>query len=150
MELDFFIVVILSGVMATYCMLCMALWSDRLGMPKLDFGKGMSMLTYGESFEGNPPYFPGQIVVYFNGVFFALIYATVVGQYIPGPNDLFRGAVWGVALFLISGVFFVPVILREGFFLSHIHKNAWMSSLMVHGIWGLVIGWLCPIQGGPV
>ena len=144
MELSFFLICVLAGLSATYCMLVMGLWADRMKMAKLDFGKGMGMLTYGESFDGNPPYFAGQLVVYFNGAFFALFYATVAAGYLPGPDPI-KGAIWGVILWFISGVFFVPVVLREGFFLSHIHKNAWFSSLVVHGIWGLVVGWIAPI-----
>lgn len=146
MALDAIVQTIIAGVIATYGLVVMALWAFRLGLPRLDFSRAMAELTYGQSFEGQAPYWAGQVVIYLNGIFFALIYATVVAQYLPGI-PIVKGAIWGVFLFLVSGVFFVPLFMREGFFLSHIHKNAWITSLMVHGVWGLIVGWLSPIQG---
>ncbi len=144
MPLESIVITIIAGLIATYGLVVMALWAFRLGLPRLDFSRAMAELTYGESFEGQAPYWAGQAVIYLNGIFFALIYATVVAQYLPGP-DLVKGAIWGGVLFLISGVFFVPLFMREGFFLSHIHKNAWITSAMVHGVWGMIVGWLSPI-----
>jgi uncharacterized membrane protein YagU involved in acid resistance len=145
MPLESIIVTIIAGIVATYGLLVMALWAGGLGLPRLDFSRAMAELTYGESFEGQAPYWAGQAVIYLNGIFFALIYATVVGKYLPGP-DLLRGAIWGAILWFVSGVFFVPLFLKEGFFLSHIHKNAWATSAMVHGVWGMIVGWLSPIH----
>ena len=136
----------IAGIIASYGLLVMALWAGGLGLPRLDFARAMAERTYGESFDGQAPYWAGQAVIYLNGIFFALIYATVVGRYLPGP-ELLRGAIWGAILWFVSGVFFVPLFLKEGFFLSHIHKNAWITSAMVHGVWGLIVGWLSPIQG---
>jgi hypothetical protein len=146
MALESIVITIIAGIIATYGLVVMALWADRLGLPRLDFSRAMAELTYGQSFEGQAPYWAGQLVIYLNGIFFALIYATVVARYLPGP-DLVKGAIWGGVLFVISGVFFVPLFMREGFFLSHIHRNAWITSAMVHGVWGLIVGWLSPIQG---
>ena len=146
MDLEFLVTVIIAGIIATYGLLVMALWAFRLGLPRLDFSRAMTELTYGQSFEGPAPYWAGQAVIYMNGIFFALLYATAIGPYLPGP-DLAKGVIWGAILFVISGVFYVPVILREGFFLAHVHKNAWITSAMVHGVWGLIVGWLSPIQG---
>ncbi len=144
MPLESIVITIIAGIIATYGLLIMARWAFRLGLPRLDFSRAMAELTYGESFEGQAPYWAGQLVIYLNGIFFALIYATVVARYLPGP-DLVKGVIWGGILFVMSGVFYVPLFLREGFFLSHIHKNAWITSAMVHGVWGLIVGWLSPI-----
>ncbi len=144
MPLESIVITIIAGIIATYGLLIMALWAFRLGLPRLDFSRAMAELTYGESFEGQAPYWAGQLVIYLNGIFFALIYATVVARYLPGP-DLVKGVIWGGILFVMSGVFYVPLFLREGFFLSHIHKNAWITSAMVHGVWGMIVGWLSPI-----
>ena len=146
MPLESMVTTIIAGIMATYCLLVMSLWAYRLGLPPLDFSRGMANLTYGESFGGEGPYWAGQAVIYLNGTFFALLYATVVAKYLPGI-PIVKGAIYGVVLFVVSGVFYVPLFLREGFFLSHMHKNAWITSLMVHGIWGLIVGWLSPIHG---
>ena len=77
MTLEFIVQTVLTGLLAAYILLVMALWNTRLGLPRLDFAKAMAALTYGESFEGkDPPYWAGQIVIYINGVFFTLLYAT--------------------------------------------------------------------------
>jgi hypothetical protein len=146
MDLNFCSITILAGIMATYGLLIMALWAHRLGLPRLDFARAMTNFTYGASFDddGQGPYWAGQVLIYMNGVFFALLYATVIAQYLPG-TPMVKGVIWGVLLWVVSGLFFVPLFLREGFFLSHIDSKAWMSSLMVHGVYGLIIGWLSPI-----
>jgi len=41
----------------------------------------------------------------------------------------------------------VPLFLREGFFLSKVHPMAWASSLIAHGAFGLMVGWLSPTLG---
>ncbi len=146
MPLDQFVIVIIAGIMATFCLLVMSLWAKSLNMPRLDFSRGMAQFTFGPSFEGLAPYFAGMLVVYMNGIFFALLYATAIGPYLPGPA-LVRGVIFGVGLFWASSLFFSPLFLREGFFLCKLDKNAWSTSLMVHGIYGLVVGWLSPIQG---
>ncbi len=144
MPLESIVTTIIAGIIATYGLLVMALWAGGVGLPRLDFSRAMAERTYGESFDGQAPYWAGQLVIYLNGIFFTLIYATVVAQYLPGP-DLIKGVIWGGVLFVMSGVFYVPLFLREGFFLSHIHKNAWITSAMVHGVWGMIVGWLSPI-----
>ena len=144
MSLEFFVHSILAGVFASYGLLAVALWAHNLGLPRLDFSRAMANLTYGEQFDGAPPYWPGQFVIYFNGIIFALVFSTFLAQYLPG-EALFRGATYGVILWFLSGIFYVPVILREGMFLSHIHPMAWFTSLIVHGIYGSILGWLAPI-----
>jgi hypothetical protein len=48
-------------------------------------------------------------------------------------------------LFVVSGVFFQPVFLKLGPFLIKAHPLGWLTSLIVHGIFGLVCGWLAPV-----
>ena len=145
MGLDFMLSSIIGGILATYVLLAMGAWSHRLGLPRLDFPKPMAALTFGESFQGQePPYWAGMAVVYMNGIVFALIYSTAVAQYLPG-DPVIKGAIWGIILYVVSCVFYVPLYLREGFFLSGVHRHAWITSAMVHGLYGIVVGWLCPI-----
>ncbi|NQV56336.1 MAG: hypothetical protein HQ503_10800 [Rhodospirillales bacterium] len=146
MTLEFLALTIFAGIGATYILLAMAIWNSRLGLPRLDFGKAMSMLTYAETYEGqDPPYWAGTAVVYANGIFFTLLYSTYVAQFLPG-TPLIQGAIYGVILWAVSGIFYVPVYLREGFFLSHLHPMAWFASLIAHGAFGLVLGWLAPVM----
>jgi hypothetical protein len=156
-ELDFFLMAVFAGFMGSYGLVTMSLWSDSLGLPRLDFSRAMSKLTYARTFEEevspgagveapNTPYWPGMIVLFMNGIFFALLYSSVVAQHIPIDNVVLKGAAWGVILWFVSGMFFVPFYLKEGFMLAHIHRLAWLTSLKVHIVYGLMVGWIAPIS----
>ena len=83
-------------------------------LPRLDFAKVMTKFSYGESYEGREaPYFSGQAVVYVNGIFFALLYATIVGPVLPF-TPFINGTIWGIILYFSSCLFYVPFFLREG------------------------------------
>ena len=156
MELEFFVMSAFAGIMGTYGLLTMANWADSLGLPRLDFSRAMANVTYARTFEKdvgpgagvdapNTPYWPGMVVIFMNGIFFALLYSSVVAQWIPIEPAPLKGAVWGLVLWFVSGVFYVPFYLREGFMLSGIHPLAWLTSLKVHIIYGLFVGWIAPI-----
>ena len=158
MDIEFFAMSVFAGIMGSYGLVSMALWADSLGLPRLDFSRAMANITYSRTFEEdaelgaaggqkypNTPYWPGMVVLFMNGIFFALLYSSVVAQYIPLEQGPLKGATWGFILWLISGVFYVPFYLKEGFMLRHIHPMAWLTSLMVHGIYGLFVGWIAPI-----
>jgi hypothetical protein len=157
MELEFFLMSVFAGIMGSYGLVTMSLWSDSLGLPRLDFSRAMSKLTYARTFEEevgtgagveapNTPYWPGMIVLFMNGIFFALLYSSAVAQFIPIEHLALKGAAWGIVLWFVSGVFFVPFYLKEGFMLSHIHPWAWLTSLKVHIVYGLMVGWIAPIS----
>jgi len=144
---EFLALVVFAGLMATFGLLNIALTASAVKLPRLDFAMVTAKHAYGPTFEGQtPPYFQGQLIVYINGIFFALLYATVVGPYLP-LTPFYDGIIWGVILYFASCLFYVPVFLGEGFFLSKVHKNAWATSALVHGIYGMIIGWLCPVLG---
>ncbi len=145
MTLGFLIHVAIAGVLATYCHLIGALWLRSLGQPPLHLSRAMADYTFGESFSEPPSYWAGQMVIYFNGVVFALFYATVVGPLLPGP-DVLRGAIYGLILFLLSGLLFSPIFIDKGLFLVKVHERAWISALIVHLVWGVIIGWLSPMM----
>lgn len=147
MSAEFFFQVSFAGIIAAYTHLMMALWAHCMGLPRLDFPRAMARLSFNPSFPDGPePYWVGFILVHLNGIVFTLFYAAAIGAYLPGP-PLLRGLIWGVILFVASNAFFVPVFLRFGFFARKENPRAWTTSLMVHGIFGLVTGWLSPILG---
>jgi hypothetical protein len=144
MQLDFFIMAAAAGFLATYVHLVFALWAPRFGLPRLDFAKVLADLSFKDSFEGDPPYWLGLLAVHLNGIVFALLYATAVGPLLPGI-PLVRGILWGAILFVGSQCLFVPLFLRHGFFARKAHPRAWMTAVVVHGIYGAILGWLSPI-----
>lgn len=143
MDLEFFVHVAAVGILATYVHLIFALWAPRYGLPRIDFPRGMTQLTFGDSFEGPAPYGWGIAVIHMNGILFALLYATVA-QYLPG--DLFvRGLIWGGILFIGAQFIFVPIFLQDGVFGLKGHKKGWLTALVVHLLYGAILGWLSPI-----
>lgn len=144
MTLSFVIQVAIAGFLATYCHLIGALWVRTLGLPPLDLSRAMANFTYGDSFTDQPSYWAGQFVIYANGIVFALFYATVAGPLLPGPGVI-RGATFGLILFVLSGLLFSTIFLKEGLFLAKVDSRAWLTALVVHLVWGIVVGWLCPI-----
>jgi hypothetical protein len=77
MPLDVFILIALAGILATYAHLVVALWAPRFGLPRIDFSAGIAELTWGETFDGNAPYWMGFAAIHMNGIVFALLYANV-------------------------------------------------------------------------
>lgn len=144
MTLEFIVHVAIAGFLGTYCHLIAALWLGSIGLPRLDLSRAMANFTFGEPFDKDPPYWAGQFVICINGIVFALLYATLVGQYLPGPPPV-RGMLFGLLLFVMSGLLFEPFFVRVGLFLSKIDGRAWITALIVHVVWGLIVGWLSPI-----
>jgi hypothetical protein len=105
----------------------------------------MTQLTFGDSFEGRAPYGWGIVLLHVNGILFALLYATVVGPYLPGELLVVRGLIWGVILFFGAQLIFVPIFLQGGIFSFKHGPKAWITALLVHVLYGVVVGWLSPI-----
>ena len=145
MDLEFFIHVSAAGILGAYMLIIFALWAPRYGLPRLDFSRGMTQLSFGDSFEGPAPYGLGIAQVLTNGILFALLYATVVGPLLPGELLVVRGLIWGVILFFGAQLIFVPIFLQGGIFSLKHGPWAWVTALVVHVLYGVVVGWLSPI-----
>ena len=144
MQLDVFVLIAAVGVLATYAHLIVALWAPCFGLPRIDFSMGMAELTWGETFPEKAPYWMGFTMIHVNGIIFALVYATEVGQLLPGPGVV-KGVLWGGVLFVAAQLVFVPFFLKGGFFGLKHGPTGWVTALVVHGVYGSIVGWLCPI-----
>lgn len=144
MSLETFVMTAIAGLLATYGLITVALVAPRIGLPRIDFARAMADLYWAESFDGKAPFWMGNAIIYVNGIIFALIYATWVGQLLPG-HELVRGLIWGGILYIGAEIIFVPIFLRGGLFSLKAHKMAWLTSLLVHAVWGFVVGWLSPV-----
>jgi len=149
---EYFFMVMVAGFVATHCMLMMGQWAPMLKLPRADFPIAMADLTFGASFAGKAPYWSGLVVIYLNGLVFAFLYSTLAAPWLgevlietEWNTPMIWGAIYGAMLFVASGVFFQPVFLGLGFFLAKAHPFGWLTSLMVHLIFGLVCGWLAPV-----
>ena len=133
-----------AGVLATYVHMVFALWAPRYGLPRLDFARGLSELSFTDSFQGPPPYALGLIALHLNGIVFALLYSAVFAPILPGPPPV-RGLIYGGILLIGSQCLFVPLFLRGGFFGFKEDKRSWMTAVVVHALYGAIVGWLAPI-----
>ena len=93
MDLATFLLICIGGFLATYAHYIFALIADKIGLARLDFGKGLSMLLFGESYDGKPPFMLGFLAVHLNGIIFSLIYSSVLAKHLPG-SPLEKGLVW--------------------------------------------------------
>lgn len=144
MALADIVMIIVAGILATYVHMVFALWAPCFGLPRLDFPRALSALSFSDSFDGDPPYGLGLAALHLNGIGFAFLYATLIGPLLPGP-PLIQGLIYGFILLIASQCVFVPFFLKEGFFGSKGPPRAWMTALVVHGIYGAILGGLCPI-----
>ena len=144
MNLETFTMIALVGFLATYIHMVIALWVSSVGLPRLDFSRVIANHNFSGGYKEEPPYILGMASVHLNGIVFALIYATLVGPNLPG-TDFERGLIYGAILFFFSQTLFVPIVLKDGLFLHKLHPKAWITALIVHVIYGAVLGWLCPI-----
>ncbi|MDH3713984.1 MAG: hypothetical protein OET44_09085 [Gammaproteobacteria bacterium] len=144
MQFDTFMLIVLAGALAAYVHLVCALWAPAIKLPSLDFSAALTRATFEDSFGGDPPWLLGFVCVHLNGAVLALLYATAIAPLLPGP-PLLRGILWGMILWLAAMLLFVPMVLRDGIFASKRHPRAWITAALVHGLYGMVVGWLCPI-----
>lgn len=146
MPLDAFILTAGAGLLATYALIITALWAPRVGLPRIDFSRAMADLYWADSFDGRGPYWMGFAIIHVNGIIFALVYATEIGAMMPAAwPGVVKGAVWGEILYIFAELVFVPIFLRGGIFSVKAHKMAWLTSFIVHGAWGCIVGWLSPV-----
>ena len=144
MDLATFLLICIGGFFATYAHYIFALIADKIGLARLDFGKGLSMLLFGDSYDGKPPFMLGFLAVHLNGIFFSLIYSSVLAKHLPG-SPLEKGLVWGAILFVFSQCIFNVFITKHGLFSLKMHPKAWQTAFIAHAIYGSMVGWLCPI-----
>ena len=143
MTIDNLALIITAGILATYAHIMMAQWAPKYGLPKIDLAMGMADICWGESFDGKPPYWMGFIVIHLNGIIFALVYSLEIGQYLPYPGAV-AGVIWGLILWVGAMLIFEPKFFRDGLFAHKMDKMGWATALVVHSVYGAIVGGLCP------
>ncbi len=146
MTVEFFMKASLAGFFATYVHMLLGLWAPHIGLPRLDFAGRMASLSFTDSFEEPPPYTLGLAILFLNGIFFTILYATVIGPLLPG-TPLMRGMMMTGILYIASQAFFVPLFMHAGFFGSKNKERTYITVIIVYGAFGLVLGWLSPVLG---
>lgn len=146
MTAEFIFKVSYAGFFATYVHMLLGLWAPRVGLPKLDFARRMASLAFDNAYGGKPPYVLGLAILFVNGIFFAMLYAAVIGPLLPGTL-MMRGFIFTGLLYLVAQCVFVPAIMHDGFFGLKNKEPTYVTVIIVYGAFGLVLGWLTPVLG---
>jgi hypothetical protein len=96
--------VLLAGVTATLIMTGFMMLAPIIGLPKMNAGE-----ILGSMYGGNNVL--GWIEHFVAGIVFAFIYAGFINHLLPVENNLFRGAIYGVLLCILTDLVFVVISL---------------------------------------
>ena len=81
------------------------------------------------------------------GVAFALLYAGVFERRLPG-GALARGAIYGVLVFVLAQLVFMPLVGGGVFSRGDLQMIA--GSLLGHLVYGGLVGWIYGLQSASV
>ncbi len=127
--------VLLAGVTATLIMTGFMLLAPLMGLPKMNAGE-----ILGSMYGGNNVL--GWIEHFIAGIFFAFVYARFLNGILPVENNIYRGAIYGILLCILTDAVFVIISLMG--FMTWTEKES--MALMVFDetlaclIYGTVLG----------
>jgi hypothetical protein len=127
--------ILLAGITATLVMTGFMLLAPVIGLPRMNAGE-----ILGSMYGGNNVL--GWIEHFVAGIIFAFIYAGFVNRLLPVENHVFRGAIYGVLLCILTDFIFLVINLMGG--MSWDQKES--MALMVFGetlaclIYGSILG----------
>ncbi len=128
-----------AGLIGTGVMTALLLVEPSVGLPKIAIGQILSTslglasghLTIGPAI--------GWLIHFLVGMLLALIYAAAVQRRLPGP-PLLRGAIYGVLVFVVAQLAFMPLVGAGVFSNGDVELIA--GSLLGHLVYGGVMGWI--------
>ena len=131
---------VVAGVVGTAAMTVLMLGAPKLGLAKLAIGQQLStFLAVSVGYLPVGP-FTGWIVHFGFGIVLAIIYALVFQERLTGPPVL-RGALYGVLVFILAQLVFMP-LMGAGVF-SRGDVPMLVGSLIMHLVYGGVDGAIC-------
>jgi len=132
--------VIRAGFFAALAMTWGGYWQEGIRLPRADF----AALHAGKIVpEGMTPEFAwtvGMVSHFLASIFLALIYAWAVFPYLKIGAGWLRGVVYGLIVWLVAMIIFMPVVYGAGLFALKAGPTVWVGSLLLHAVWGLVLG----------
>lgn len=139
-----------AGVIGTAAMTALLLIEPSVGLPEIAIGQILST-----ALGLAPAYMPfgpavGWCLDLLAGVVFALVYAGVFERRFPG-RPLARGALYGMLVFVMAQLVFMPLVGGGVFSRGNLAMIA--GSLLGHLVYGGVVGWiysLRPVSGPAV
>lgn len=133
-----------SGAIATGVTTALWLIEPSVGLPKIAVGQLLSTAMSVSVAHWNASPAAGWLVHFAVGILLAWIYAAVFLRRLSG-SPVLRGAVYGLLVFVLAQVLFMPFV-GAGFF-SRGDVELLLGSLIGHLVYGMVVGW---IYGLPV
>lgn len=134
---------IAAGLIGTASMTALLLVEPSVGLPMIAIGQILSTalglastyLTIGPAV--------GWSIHFLVGVAFALVYASMFDRRLPG-TALARGAIYGVLVFVLAQLVFMPLV--GGGVFSRGDPQMIAGSLLGHLVYGGVLGWIYGLQ----
>jgi uncharacterized membrane protein YagU involved in acid resistance len=127
-----------AGLLGTAAMTALLLVEPSIGLPKIAMGQVLSTslgLTTAHLSVGPAL---GWALHFLIGMALAVIYAAVFDQRLPG-TALLRGIVYGILVFVVAQVVFMPFV--GGGVFSRGDPELLAGSLLGHLLYGGVVGW---------
>lgn len=118
-----------------------ALWQvePAIGLPRIAVGHILSTFMSVSVAHLNVGIAGGWIVHLLVGIILALVYALFFAERLPG-SPIVRGAWYGVIVFIISQLVFMPLV--GGGFFSRGDIELLAGSLLGNLAYGIVVGWI--------
>ena len=129
----------IAGVIGAAVMTALLLIEPSVGLPKIAMGEVLSTaLGLGSAHLATGPAL-GWLLHFIVGIVLALIYARYFDQRLPG-SPLTRGLLYGVLVFLVAQLVFMPLV--GGGVFSHGDVELLAGSLVGHLVYGGLTGWI--------
>lgn len=132
-----------AGLIGTAAMTALLLIEPSVGLPQIAIGQILSTaLGLAPAYLTIAPAV-GWGIHFLMGVAFALLYAGVFERRLPG-GALARGAIYGVFVFVLAQLVFMPLVGGGVFSRGDLQMLA--GSLLGHLVYGGVVGWIYGLQ----
>jgi uncharacterized membrane protein YagU involved in acid resistance len=136
---------IAAGAIGTGVLTALWMVEPSIGLPRIAVGQILSSfmsVSVGHLHVGAAGGWTMHLAV---GILLALIYARFVALRLRGPV-IWRGAVFGVIVFIVAQTFFMPLV-GAGFF-ARGDVELLIGSLLGHIAYGVVVAWIYGLPTG--
>ena len=130
---------IAAGLIATATMTALLLIEPSIDLPRIAIGQILSTSLALTSAHLGLGTVGGWLVAFAVGVIFALAYGAFFARRLPG-GPFIRGVLYGVLLFVLAQVVFMPSV--GGGFFSRGDLHLLLGSLLGHVVYGGTLGWI--------
>ena len=128
-----------AGLVGTGVMTALLLVEPSVGLPKIAMGQVLSTsLGLASAHLAIGPAL-GWVLHFVIGMLLALVYAAVFDRRLPG-TPLMRGMLYGVLVFVVAQLVFMPLV--GGGVFSRGDMELLAGSLLGHLVYGGVTGWI--------